>query len=85
MGLFERCQILIDEKVLKAAVFERLYGYRVEVLVVPTVIRDHVNEGARGWSDFIALAWSLRELKEQRLVGPVPSRMALPPLTVSPA
>jgi hypothetical protein len=60
MGLFERCQILIESDALDLPTFERLYGYRFRHLVTKAAVRERYflnPTDASGWSDFLEL-WS---------------------------
>jgi hypothetical protein len=57
MGLFERVQILIEQKVIDIATIERLYGYRVSNIVANTIIYNEKLTGPlrNDWSDFVKL------------------------------
>lgn len=58
MGLFERCQVLLEDEALVLDEFERLYGYRLRLLVNRGSVRDRYFSNASealGWQDFIRI------------------------------
>ena len=69
MGLFERVWILVEGKSVDVDVIERLYGYRVENIVMNDEIRtaklEHRNT-ARFWIDFIELWRALDGARTRR-------------------
>ena len=57
MGLFERVNVMIDQRLLDVAVIQRLRGYRVtNILTNPFVMKEKLTKRADDWDDFIALA-----------------------------
>lgn len=68
MGLFERVQILVEQKVIDIATVERLYGYRISNIVANTVIRDAKLTGdvRNDWSDFVKLQEAVEKARAVR-------------------
>ena len=60
MGIFERIKILIDDKFINLAVFDRLYGYRIDnILKTRQILNEKLIKRAYGWQDFIHLTNAL--------------------------
>jgi len=80
MGLFERCQVLLEGEALALDEFERLYGYRLRLLVKRRSVRDRYFSNAKvasGWQDFIRIwkqlddAYAARTEKEPKNPAPI--------------
>lgn len=71
MGLFERVQVLVEQKVIDIATVERLYGYRISNIVANTVIRKAKLTGPvrDDWDDFIKLQEAVEEARKVRKQG----------------
>jgi hypothetical protein len=63
MGLFERIQVLIDDRIVDLDAVDRFYGYRVLNIVDNPIIRQAKLEGERAkyWKNFIKLQRALEE------------------------
>jgi hypothetical protein len=60
MGVFERIQLLIEERILELGTVDRLYSYRVLNIVSNDYIRkEKLVEKAQFWPDFCRLWHSL--------------------------
>ncbi len=69
MGLFERVWVLVKDGSLDIEVVERLYGYRIENIVINDRIRKTKLEDqsrARYWIDFIELWRALDQAHQKR-------------------
>lgn len=69
MGLFERVWVLVKDGSLDIEVVERLYGYRIENIVINDRIRKIKLEDksrARYWIDFIELWRALDQAHQKR-------------------
>lgn len=61
MGLFERIYVLIDKKVLDAETVNRLYGYRVNNIILnQKICKAKLVINADSWTDFINLCEKLK-------------------------
>ncbi len=67
MSLFEQFKILIDYGIIDLEVFDRLYGYRIILIVVNDWIHQHhLGKNAVGWPDFIQLAQMVAERRRNQ-------------------
>ncbi len=56
MSLFEQFKVLIDYGIIDFKVFERLYGYRIMLIVAnDEIFNTSLQKYAVGWPDFIEL------------------------------
>ena len=56
MGLFEHCEVLLDEKLIDEQTFKEIYSYRLKNIVANDTIRkEKLVRLAVGWQRFIAL------------------------------
>lgn len=64
MGLFERIQVLVEEKIIDIDVVDRLYGYRLfNIVNNPIIHQVKLVELGDGWIDFIKLWKALADLE----------------------
>lgn len=70
MSLFEQFKVLLDYGIIDLEVFDRLYGYRVMLIVLNDFIfQDTLIKHAVGWPDFIQLAKVISR-RQSRNPGP---------------
>ena len=56
MGLFEHCELMLQDGLLDADTFRKIYCYRVELLLNnPTIVKEKLIERAGDWGDFLTL------------------------------
>jgi hypothetical protein len=56
MGLFEHCEIMLEDKLLDKKTFENIYAYRLNNIVNNERIKvDKLQDRAQYWAKFIAL------------------------------
>ncbi|HEX8130513.1 MAG TPA: hypothetical protein VF527_15535 [Pyrinomonadaceae bacterium] len=56
MGLFEHCQVMLNEKLLDWNTFNDIYGYRILLIVNnPLIVREKIINRRSGWKKFIGL------------------------------
>jgi hypothetical protein len=82
MGLFERVWMLVKGKSIDIEAIERLYGYRIENIVINDKIREtklEDKELAIYWVDFIELWRALDEAHKGRLNEPLCYSHPAPP------
>ncbi len=53
MGVFERISVMVDDKILDAALVDRLYGPQLMTLIANDVIYQRLAASAAEWQDFI--------------------------------
>jgi hypothetical protein len=59
MGLFEHCEIMLDQRLIDESTFREIYEYRVINIVANTAIRREKlchPKRAKGWKRFLKLA-----------------------------
>ena len=71
MGLFERIKIMIDLRLLRPDIVNRLYGYRVgNIWVNDRIMHEKLVKLSDGWQDFLELVrWMEKERKEEYVPG----------------
>jgi hypothetical protein len=67
MGLFEHCEIMLEQRLIDEKTFREIYAYRLNNLVANDAIRTmKLIRLAKGWKRFLALLKRMNvELKEQ--------------------
>jgi hypothetical protein len=56
MGLFEHCEVMIDQRLIDQKTFQEIYAYRLKNIVANEVIRqEKLIRLASGWQRFLAL------------------------------
>lgn len=56
MGLFEHCEIMLQEGLLDWRTFRRIYSYRLRLILrYPLIVREKLIMWRSGWDDFVAL------------------------------
>ena len=64
MGLFERIQVLVEEKIIDIDVVDRMYGYRLyNIINNPIIHEEKFVKLGNGWRDFIKLWKALGDLE----------------------
>ena len=57
MGLFEHCEIMLDQKLIDERTFKEIYRYRLSNIVAnDTIRREKLCERPQGWKRFLDLA-----------------------------
>jgi hypothetical protein len=57
MGLFEHCEIMLDQKLIDERTFKEIYRYRLSNIVAnDTIRREKLCERPQGWKRFLELA-----------------------------
>jgi hypothetical protein len=61
MGLFEHCEIMLDQKLIDESTFEEIYKYRLGNIVANDIIRrEKLCKRPGGWERFLNLADRMR-------------------------
>jgi hypothetical protein len=59
--------VAVDSQIISIAIFERLYGYRLDNIVRnPVIYEEKLVKNAAGWRDFLALKQQLDEYRKTR-------------------
>jgi hypothetical protein len=67
MGLFERVNILVEDKIIDIDTIDRLYGYRIINISENKVIRQaKLEQESQSWQDFIKLKDKIYYLRQNR-------------------
>lgn len=67
MGLFERINILVEDKIVSIEIIDRLYGYRVTNILNNDIIRrEKIESEAESWRNFIKLQEKLEKNRRDR-------------------
>lgn len=57
MGLFEHCEVMLEQHLIDEATFRDIYGYRLRNIVAnETIRREKLQRLASGWPHFLALS-----------------------------
>jgi hypothetical protein len=65
MGLFEHCEIMLEDRILDWRTFYHIYRYRIELILSnPLIVRDKLIRRREGWERFLNLVRRM-----QRSVG----------------
>lgn len=67
MGLFERVNILVEDKIIDIDTVDRLYGYRVINILENEIIHQaKLVKESRSWQDFIHLSEKVKQVRKNR-------------------
>jgi hypothetical protein len=65
MGLFEHCEVLMQDNLLDFRTFYSIYGYRIRtILKNPIIVRDLLIVQRFGWERFVELLVRIRKQKK---------------------
>ena len=70
MSVFERINIMVEDKIMDIAIVDRLHGFRMLRLIANDAIFDRVSATGSEWQDFIDLCYALAAHREARKVSP---------------
>src|SRR5215213_5812611 len=70
MSVFERINIMVEDKIMDIAIVDRLHGFRVLRLIANDAIFQRVSATGAEWQDFIDLCYALAHHREERKVSP---------------
>lgn len=65
MGVFERMNIMVEDKILDIALVDRLYGSRPILLLSSDEVYQMVSESGAEWRDFIHLCRRIADHRRQ--------------------
>ena len=65
MGVFERISVMVDDKILDAALVDRLYGPPLMTLIANDVIYQRLAASGAEWQDFIDLCYAIADRRQQ--------------------
>jgi hypothetical protein len=71
MSLYERINIMVEDKIIDIAIVDRLYGFRLLAIVANDAIFQRVQSMGAEWQDFIDLCHAVA--KHRRRKNPSPN------------
>ena len=70
MSVFERINIMVEDKILDIGIVDRLHGFRMLKLIANDAVFQRVSATGSEWQDFIDLCYALAAHREERNVSP---------------
>ncbi len=70
MSVFERINIMVEDKILDVAIVERLHGYILVGLIANDAVYQRLLSTGAEWQDFINLCQAIAKHRLRRRVGP---------------
>ncbi len=65
MSVFERINIMVEDKILDAGLVDRLHGFRLVFLILNDDIYKRVEASGAEWRDFIDLCYAIANERKQ--------------------
>ena len=66
MSVFERINVMVDDKILDVGLVDRLHGFRLVVILSNDAIYQHVKDTGAEWQDFIDLCYAIADLRAKQ-------------------
>ncbi|MEP7287173.1 MAG: hypothetical protein ABI947_15570 [Chloroflexota bacterium] len=66
MSVFERINIMVDDKILDVGIVDRLYGFRLVSLLANDDIYQRLAATGAEWQDFIDLCYAIANHRQRR-------------------
>jgi len=70
MSVFERMNIMLEDKILDIGIIDRLHGFRVVKIIANDTIYERLESTGAEWQDFIDLCYALADHRESRGTDP---------------
>ena len=70
MSVFERINIMVEDKILDVAMVDRLHGFRLLLIIANDAVFKRIQAAGSEWQDFIDLCYALAAHREERNVSP---------------
>jgi len=70
MSVFERINIMVDDKILDVAIVDRLHGFALMGLIANDAVYQRLLATGAEWQDFIDLCRTLARHRRSKAVGP---------------
>ncbi len=69
MSVFERINIMVEDKILDIGIVDRLYGFRLLGLIANDPIYQRLASSGTEWQDFIDLCYAVADHRQRHTVG----------------
>ncbi|MBA3870966.1 MAG: hypothetical protein ABI970_08565 [Chloroflexota bacterium] len=66
MSVFERINIMTEDKILDIGLVDRLHGFRLRSLIANDTIYQRLGATGSEWQDFIDLCYAIANFREQK-------------------
>jgi hypothetical protein len=63
MSVFERINIMLDDRILDIRIIDRLYGFALRAIIANDAIFERVKLSGAEWQDFIELCYALADYR----------------------
>ena len=70
MSVFERINIMVNDKIIDSEIVERLYGYALLGLIRNDAIYQRLMQTGAEWQDFIELCQNIAKKRRGKKAGP---------------
>jgi len=70
MSIFERLNIMVEDKIVDVAIVDRLHGYLLLGLVANDAVYERLKATAAEWQDFIDLCHAVARHRKRKTLGP---------------
>ncbi len=71
MSVFERINIMVEDKILDVGLVDRLYGFRLVGIIANDAIYQRLTATSAEWQDFIDLCYAVAEHRRQHTTDAV--------------
>ena len=66
MSVFERINIMMEDKILDADIIDRLHGFRLTRIIANDTIYERLKLTGAEWQDFIDLCYAIADNRERK-------------------
>jgi hypothetical protein len=70
MSVFERINIMVEDKILDVAIVDRLHGFRLLYLIANDAIYERLQATGADWQDFIDLCYAIADYRKKSSADP---------------
>jgi hypothetical protein len=70
MSIFERLNIMVEDRIVDVAIVDRLHGYLLLGLIANDAVYERLKTTAAEWQDFIDLCHAIARHRRRRGIGP---------------
>jgi hypothetical protein len=66
MSVFERINVMVEDKILDVGLVERLHGFRLVYLIANDAIYERLEATGAEWQDFIDLCYAVADYRKRK-------------------
>jgi hypothetical protein len=66
MSVFERINIMVEDKILDIGIVDRLYGFRLAAIIANDDIFQRIQSMGSEWQDFIDLCYTIADHRQRK-------------------